>query len=201
MADAVDREQFSEHEYERMREKLDQCLMALDVLLSTPGFGEGEQTLGAELELFIVDDERAPLLSNTEVHDRITDGRLTKEVNRCNLEGNMTPLPLAGAPFAAMHAEMDEVYAIVDAAAADLGGAAVAIGTLPTMRVGDLGPSSVTDEARYKALDHRLRVLRSEPYRIDISGDDHLVAELRVCPGDPPGRRSRARPRSRSARY
>jgi hypothetical protein len=177
MADAVDRERYAEHEYERMREKLEQCLMALDVLLSTPGFGVGEQTLGAELELFIVDDERAPLLENAEVHGRITDERLTREVNRCNLEGNMTPLPLAGAPFAAMRAEMDEIRDLVDDAAADLGGAAVAIGTLPTMRVGDLGPSSVTDEARYRALDHRLRVLRSEPYRIDIAGDDHLVAE------------------------
>ena len=177
MGTTINRERYDEHEYERMRDKLEQCLMALDVLLGQPDFGVGPRTLGAELELFLIDGERAPLHANEQVHARITDERLTKEVNRCNVEGNLTPLPLSGAPFGALRAEMDEIHQLVDAAAGELGGGAMMVGTLPTMAVDDLGYGAVTDEARYKALDHRLRVIRNEPYRIDIHGEDHLVAE------------------------
>ena len=177
MGPTVDRERYDEHEYDRMRDKLEQCLMALDVLLGRPDFGTGLQTLGAELELFLIDRDHGPLHANEQVHAAISDERLTKEVNRCNIEGNLTPLPLAGAPFGALQAEMDELRALVDAAAGELGGGTVMVGTLPTMAVDDLGYGAVTDEPRYKALDHRLRVIRSEPYHIDIRGEDHLVAE------------------------
>jgi hypothetical protein len=173
---AVNREEYEEHEYERMRDRLEQCLMALDVLLTRPDFGVGPATLGAELELFLIDGHAAPMPRNDEVHGRINDGRLTKEVNRYNVEANLTPVPLEGAPFEAMRAEMDELQALVDAAA-EGDGRSISIGTLPTLTANDLGAAAVTDEARYKALDHRLRVLRSEPYRIDIAGEDHLVAE------------------------
>ena len=177
MGTTIDRERFDEHEYERMRDKLEQCLMALDVLLARPDFGTGPRTLGAELELFLIDSGHAPLHANAEVHAAISDARLTKEVDRCNVEGNLTPVPLAGAPFGAMRAEMDEIHRLVDTAAGELGGGTVMVGTLPTMDVDDLGVGAVTDEPRYRALDHRLRVMRSEPYRIDIHGEDHLVAE------------------------
>ena len=173
---AINREQFGEHEYERMRDRLEQCLMALDVLLSRPDFGVGPQTLGAELELFLIDRHAAPMPHNDRVHGRIDDERVTKEVNRYNVEANLTPVPLEGAPFGAMRDEMDELQAMVDAAAQG-DGRSISIGTLPTLTTEDLGAAAVTEEARYKALDHRLRVLRNEPYRIDIAGDDHLVAE------------------------
>jgi hypothetical protein len=65
----------------------------------------------------------------------------------------------------------------VSQAAGRFGGQAVAIGTLPTLNADDLGLAAMTDEARYKALDRRLRMLRQQPYQIDIAGEDHLVAE------------------------
>jgi hypothetical protein len=172
----VDREHYDEHDYERMRDKLQQCLQALDVLLARPDFGVGPQTLGAELELFLIDGDAAPMPRNEEVHDRIADDRMTKEVIQYNVEANLTPVPLAGTPFGAMRAEMDELQHEVDAAA-DGAGRSIAIGTLPTLSSSDLGRAAVTNEARYQALDNRLRVLRNEPYRIDIAGTDHLLAE------------------------
>lgn len=177
MEPTVDREQHDEHEYEGVRDKLEQCLMALDVLLERRDFGVGPQTLGAELELFLVNGDRRPMLKNAAVHARITDQRVTREVTRCNIEGNLTPLSLEGAPFGALRAEIDEITRIVDEAATPLGGTAMCVGTLPTMGPEDLGRSAVTEEPRYKALDHRLRTIRSDPYRIDITGEDHLVAQ------------------------
>lgn len=160
-----------------MRERLDQCLAALDVLLDQPEFGVGPATLGAELELFLIDDDGHPLARNSEVHERVDDERLTLEVTRFNVEGNLTPLALAGTPFTDMRAEMDEIVGRVATAAATLNGRPVAIGILPTLTSEDLGAAAVTDELRYRALDHRLRVLRDQPYRIDIAGREHLLAE------------------------
>jgi len=37
--------------------RLDECLVALGRLLQRPGFGTGPATVGAELELFLVDGQ------------------------------------------------------------------------------------------------------------------------------------------------
>ena len=173
----VDLDTFDEHGFERMRARLQQSLAALDELLRRPGFGVGPRTLGAELELFLIDDQGHPMARNAEVRERVADPRLTLEVDRFNLEGNLTPVALSGRPFAAMRTEMDELVATVARSAADLGGGVVAIGTLPTLGAGDLGAAAVTAEPRYEALDRRLAVLRRQPYRIDIAGNEHLVAQ------------------------
>lgn len=176
MATTVDREQYDEHEYERMRDKLAQCVTALDALLQRPDFGVGPQTLGAEVEYFLIDEHGHPLARNAEIHDDVADERLTREVIRYNVESNLTPVSLAGSPFETMRREMDEIATLVDEAAGEHGGRTVSIGTLPTLRSEDLGLAIVTDEPRYKAMDNRLRTMRSQPHQIDIAGEDHLLA-------------------------
>jgi gamma-glutamyl:cysteine ligase YbdK (ATP-grasp superfamily) len=175
--DEVDRDAFDDADNDRMRERLRQCVAALDTLLRRPGWGTGPATVGAELELFLIDGDGHPLARNAEVRDRTDDPRVTLEVARFNVEGNLTPVALAGRPLSALRAEMDEIMAAVTRAAGELGGGAIAIGTLPTLAPDELGDAAVTDAPRYKALDHRLGILRRQPYRIDIAGEDHLVAE------------------------
>jgi gamma-glutamyl:cysteine ligase YbdK (ATP-grasp superfamily) len=173
----VERESDDARDDERMSERLEQCLSALDTLLDRPGFGAGPSTVGAELELFLVDGQGHPLARNAEVRDRADDPRVTLELDRFNVEGNLTPVTLAGAPFAALRDEMEELLGTVSRAAEPFGGRAVMIGTLPTLGAEDLGRAAVSDERRYQLLDHRLRAWRRQPYRIDIAGEDHLIAE------------------------
>jgi gamma-glutamyl:cysteine ligase YbdK (ATP-grasp superfamily) len=173
----VDREEYPPQDYEEMRERLDQSVAALEALLDRPGFGAGPQTLGAELELFLVDQQGHPLARNADVRNRADDSRLTLELDRFNVEGNLTPVPITGTPFRALRDEMDELIVAVSQAASQFDGRAVAIGTLPTLNADDLGSAALSDEQRYKALDRRLKMLRRQRYRIDITGADHLVAE------------------------
>jgi hypothetical protein len=173
----VEPEDYDAQDDDRMRERLEQSLSALDTLLHRPGFGTGPQTMGAELELFLVDDQGHPLARNVEVRDQADDPRLTLELDRFNIEGNLTPVSVAGTPFTALRKEMEELIATVSRASARFGGRAVAIGTLPTLDADELGRAAMTDERRYRILDHRLRTWRRQPYRIDIAGEDHLVAE------------------------
>ena len=60
MGSGIDQETFNEVDYVRFGQRLTQCLAALGQLLARPGFGVGPVTLGAELELFLVDDAARP---------------------------------------------------------------------------------------------------------------------------------------------
>ena len=54
---AIDRERFDALEYRRFEGRLQECLVALERLLKRPGFGAGPATVGAELELFLIDGQ------------------------------------------------------------------------------------------------------------------------------------------------
>lgn len=56
----IDRERFDPQDYRRFERRLDDCLTALERLLERPGFGTGPATVGAELELFLVDGQGRP---------------------------------------------------------------------------------------------------------------------------------------------
>src|ERR1700752_246818 len=112
MGTEILREEFGERDYTRFRERLEQCLADLGRLLARPGFGAGPVTIGAELELCLVDDAARPLPRNQAVRALAADPRIALELNRCNLELNSSPVPLAGPgsrPFAALAAELGEL--------------------------------------------------------------------------------------------
>jgi hypothetical protein len=87
---AIDREQFDTLEYERFSGRLDECLAALERMLARPGFGTGPATVGAELELFLVDGQGRTLPRNQAVRDEAADPRVVLEIDRFNLELNLT---------------------------------------------------------------------------------------------------------------
>ena len=170
----IDRDQFDLQDYRRFERRLDDCLTALERLLARPGFGTGPATVGAELELFLVDDRGRPLPRNQEVRAETADPRVVLEINRFNLELNLTPAPLAGRPFAAMASELDQAMGIVRRAAAWHGGRVAMVGILPTLHPDDLRLAALSDAPRYRALNNGLRRLRQEPFRIRIAGADPL---------------------------
>lgn len=175
MGQDVDKERFSEAEFSRFGERLREQLAELRELLDEPGFGQGPTTIGAELELFLVDGNGDPMPRNEELIAALDDPRLVPELGRYNLEVNLTPVPLEGRPFEAIGAEIQETLTMVDAAAARVGGGAVPIGILPTLGAGDFTRAAMSDEARYHALARGMRRLRLEPFIVKI---DDLELEV-----------------------
>jgi hypothetical protein len=174
MGKGIDHIEFDERDYPRFQERLEECLSALARLLERPGFGAGPATIGAELEVFLVDGAARPLPCNQAVRAAMGDPRVTVELNRCNLELNASPAPLAGHPFAALGHELDLLLGRVAEAARDHAGRPALIGILPTLSQADLGPDMMTDVPRYRALSSGLRRLRQDPVRIRIAGEDPL---------------------------
>ena len=200
MGSEITREKFGKRDYALFRERLEQGLSGLGQLLERPGFGVGPVTVGAELELCLVDGAARPLPRNQAVRARAADPRIALELNRCNLELNASPVLLVGRPFAALAGELGQLLARVDDAARAYGGRTALIGILPTLGRAHLGVGMVTDAARYRALDRGLRRLRHGPFHIRIAGaeplelaSDHVTTEgantsfqlhLRVAPGE-----------------
>jgi len=170
----IDRERFEESDFERFRERLGRSLVALRALLERPGFGEGDPSLGAELELFLVDANAAPLPLNHAVLAETVDPRMTVELDRFNLECNLRWAPLVGRPFEALARELEGALAEVRRAAATHAGRVAMIGVLPTLRPRDLERSAMTDVPRYRALSEALRRLRRGPFVMRIDGAEPL---------------------------
>jgi gamma-glutamyl:cysteine ligase YbdK (ATP-grasp superfamily) len=170
----VDRDEFEDAEYERFSERLRQSIVALEVLLNRPGFGNGPPTLGAELEFSLVDACGRPLPCNRAVLAAANHPHLTLEADRFDLECTTDPVPLAGSPFSALAGDLEETLSMVRMAAALHGARIATVGILPSLRADDLQAEALTESTRYRALSAGLRRLRRTPFEMEIEGDDSL---------------------------
>jgi gamma-glutamyl:cysteine ligase YbdK (ATP-grasp superfamily) len=170
----LDRYEFTDAEFARFGERLGRNLTALDRLLARPGFGIGPASIGAELELNLIDANARPLPINAAVLASAVAPGLQLECDRFNIEIATSPQPLAGRPFTALGREIEAVLAAVRAEAARHGARLAAIGILPTLREADLTSEALTSSNRYRALSAGLRRLRQTPFEVAISGEDEL---------------------------
>lgn len=174
---SIDREHFAAAEFELFRQRLSDSLAALRELLARPDFGAGPPTIGAEVEMHLVDAAAQPLPVNAEVLATANDPRLTLEINRFNLEMNAPPLALAGRPFTRLREELASALKVVRVAAARHGARPAMVGILPTLRVAHLAEGALSDAARYRTLSRTLRSMRGEPFAVHIKGKESLTAQ------------------------
>jgi len=176
MGKAVDRMQFTPADYRAFRNALEQDLIALRDLLETPGFGAGDGSLGAELEVYLVDDGGSPLDRNVEIRRHMRDSQLTLELNRFNLEYNLSPVPIAAKPFLDSEQQMLTALAAINRQAARYDGHVVPVGILPTLELADFDHRTMTDMPRFHALREKLQEERRGLFRIDIDGDEDALS-------------------------
>ncbi|MCG8312268.1 MAG: hypothetical protein MI976_03545 [Pseudomonadales bacterium] len=169
---SITRDHFTPSEFEAFSEKVRLDLNVLKQLLQRDGFGEGESSIGAEVEFYLVDPELNVQPINTEVAEQVKDPQLTVELNRFNLEYNLSPQAFKGQPFLATEHELASAMNKINRAAKSLNGELVPIGILPTLKNQDIGPQMMTDTPRYHALSNALCQQRGEPFKIHIGGND-----------------------------
>lgn len=177
MGQPIDQEEFEPQDYERFSGRLQENLLALKEVLAWPGFGVGARSLGAELEMFLVDADGAAVTRSVQVRKQAGDPSVALELNRFNLEVNPPPLPLAGKPFRAMAEELDGVLSKVRAAARSQGTRMALIGILPTLTYEQLGHEAMTRKSRYRALSSGILSSREAPLQVRIDGDEPLNFE------------------------
>lgn len=174
MGQEIDTEEFSEQDYQDFQSRLLENLAGLKRLLNKPGFGEGPASIGAELELYLVDEQARPLPLNREVIARSGHKQLALELNRFNLEYNLTPVSAAGKPFSHLEEQMLFAIQLINEQLSHENGRALPIGILPTLKRSDFGLQAMTDETRFYALTKALQRLRGRMFCIRIEGESPI---------------------------
>jgi len=155
-------------------QRLQDNLVALRQVLEWPDFGRGEASLGAELEMYLIDRNGRPRCVNREVQDAAGDPQLTLELNRYNLEYNLSPHRISARPFEATEREMLARLSWLQTQAAAFDARIVTIGILPTLTQADFGPDSMTDRKRYHVLVDGLKRSRGSQFEVHIDGRSPL---------------------------
>jgi gamma-glutamyl:cysteine ligase YbdK (ATP-grasp superfamily) len=170
----IQQDRFTAADHARFKERLQQGLTALKMVLARPGFGRGERTMGAEVELFLVDAQARPLAVSQEVVQAAGNPLITPEMGSFDIELATPPVALAGRPFAALGRHIRGTMGEIRRRAAARGARVVPISVLPTFRRQDFRRRAITDLPRYRALAAGLARLRRAPFHICIDGEDPL---------------------------
>ena len=174
MGISISKTEFTDVDFQQFGEKVRRDLVVLKSVLAQEHFGRGLASLGAEVEFYIVDQQGLVKPINLAIGERVNDPLLTMELNRFNLEYNLSPQPFRGEPFKAFEQELQSAVSHCNQAAKALGGQLVPIGILPTLRPQDFNLSMMTDLPRYHVLSKALRDMRGEPFKIHIAGQERV---------------------------
>ena len=166
----------------KFEQRLHQDLFRLKELLKRPGFGAGEISVGAELEVYLIDQQHQPAYINQSVLTQCADARWQEELNRYNIELNLTPKPLRGTPFIETAMEMETALDDVSDICQQHNATPICIGILPTLSEDDLSLEAMTDKPRYKTLANTLITQRGEPFKVSIFGRDPIkLSSSGIC--------------------
>jgi len=147
---------------------------ALEVMLERGLFDTGPRRIGAEQEMFLVNQDLLPAPVAVEVLSEIEDSRIVSELARFNLEANIDPRLLGGDALSSMESEIRSLVTVADGYAHRHKAQVLLAGILPTLRRADLGLDNMTPSPRFRALNDTLRSMRGGDFQIVIKGIDEL---------------------------
>jgi CBS domain-containing protein/gamma-glutamylcysteine synthetase len=149
-------------------------LNALERMIATGMIEEGVRRVGAEQELFLIDQAYHPAPAAMQLLELVGDPHYTTELGQFQLEINLDPQPFEGACFSRMEKQLLELLERLSRAAQSTGHRIVLTGILPTLRQSDLGLDNMVPNPRYHALNRAMSELRGKEFEFLIRGIDEL---------------------------
>lgn len=149
-------------------------LRALEHMIETDRFETGVRRIGAEQEMFLIDEGFRPANRAMQVLEAVSDPHFTTELGQFNLELNLDPLPMGGDVFRTLEVNLTARLEQARHAAAQCGAGVVLAGILPTIRKSDLTLESMTPLQRYALLNETMTRLRGDSYELKLTGLDEV---------------------------
>ncbi|RMD70672.1 MAG: glutamate--cysteine ligase [Gammaproteobacteria bacterium] len=176
MGQEVARERFTPEDFRHFAERLAVETDYLERLLEEGRLDKSHPTTGFEIEAWLVDERYRPYPVNEAFLRLMGTPRVVPELARFNFELNSTAYPLEGTVLRSLHEELDDNWKLCREKARTLGGDAVMIGILPTVREEDLTLKNMSPLHRYHALNEQiLRLRHGRPLRLHIKGREELI--------------------------
>lgn len=170
MGEDVERRKFTRQDRHRFRQKVQDCLDALAVMLADETFHVGEPQIGMEIELNLVDDDMAPSMANAAVLDAIADPDYQTELGQFNIEINVEPRPLRGTSVADLETDLRRSLNAADERARSSGSRLAMIGMLPTLDEEHFEHRWLSESPRYDLLNQQIFAARGEDIELKIDG-------------------------------
>ena len=152
-------------------------LRALERMIADGLFETDVRRVGAEQEMFLIDETWAPARGVLKLLDRLGDDHYTTELGQFQIEANCDPQTLAADGLSRMHAQLDDLVDRARQAASEMGMNVVLMGILPTMRKADLGLDAMVPSPRYLALNKVVTAMRGGHFTLSIKGLDELIID------------------------
>ncbi|MGE0826251.1 MAG: glutamate-cysteine ligase family protein [Candidatus Binatia bacterium] len=152
-------------------------IQALEAMIAEGKIESGIRRIGAEQELFLVDQAWRPAPVALEILDTLTDAHYTTELGRFNLEINLDPLVFTNDCLSQLEGDLTLLLDNLRVAAHRRGAEIVLTGILPTLRKSDLALANMTPKPRYIALSQAMNQLRGEAYEFRLKGLDELIVK------------------------
>lgn len=150
---------------------------AMETLLEEEAFETGIRRIGAEQEMFIVDQDYQPAPIAIDLLKTLDDEQFTTELGRFNIEYNLKPQVFGGNCLRKMEDELVGAFTKANLAAKKHDSKIVLTGILPTLKVSDLVLENMTPYARYHALNSALKEQSGGKFSFQIEGADEFAIE------------------------
>jgi len=160
MGDRLDSEHYGEEQFRNFTRALLEDLQALERMIDSGMIESGVRRIGAEQEMFLVDQAGRPAPRAVEVLDQIGDPRFTTELARFNLEANIDPIVFSHDCFRMMDDRLTGLVQWARRGARACGARVCLTGILPTLSLDDLSLDNMTPNPRYLALNREMSRLR-----------------------------------------
>ncbi len=150
---------------------------AMELMLHEDMFESGVRRIGAEQELFMVDERGEPAPVIEEVLERNTDDRIVTELTKFNVEFNMDPLQYGDDCFTQMETSTADLIEKVRGLTRQVDSEIAMTGILPTAHLSDFALDYMTPRPRYYALNDAISRLRGGAGQYQIRGIDELFVK------------------------
>jgi CBS domain-containing protein/gamma-glutamyl:cysteine ligase YbdK (ATP-grasp superfamily) len=147
---------------------------ALERMIRDGVLETGVRRIGAEQEMFLVDEAGRPRNMALDVLARLDNPAFTTELAQFNLETNLNPQVFGTDCLRRMETELRENLLKARAAAESAGGGILLSGILPTLRKSDLTLDAMVPNPRYRQLNDAMAALRGGEFNFLIKGIDEL---------------------------
>lgn len=148
-------------------------IQALETMIERGMIERDVRRIGAEQELFLLDDSWHVSAKQSEVLARLK-GNYTRELAAFNIEANLSPQPLSGTCLSDMHTELDLLIRDARGAAQAEDARLLMCGILPTLHQSDLSLANMAENERYHRLNRVMVEMRGGHFETLIKGLDEL---------------------------
>ncbi len=157
--------------------KLLRDVRAMEKLLEDDAFETGIRRIGAEQEMFIVDEDFQPAPIALDLLKTLADDQFTTELGSFNIEYNLKPQVFGGTCLRKMEEELVSALTKAVSAATAHQSKIVLTGILPTLKPTDLTLENMTPYPRYHALNSALKERSGGQFSFQIEGADEFAIE------------------------